>query len=234
MMGKAHYYKHDYISARRVFDYVAKQYEDDPIHYNGYLWLAKTYIETENYAKAEAALNFLQSRYDEKGFPYDVKRDLQMVSADLYIAMGNYDMAYGFLERGIEMGNKRDIVTRAYFILGQINQMEGNLTLASSFYKKVIKMRLNIYEQKMIKKVFLETFKNGHIYLFGSRVDDSQKGGDIDLYIDSKNIENPFEKKIEFLVSLKQKIGDQKIDVIISKDKTRVIEKEALQYGIKL
>ena len=95
-------------------------------------------------------------------------------------------------------------------------------------------MRLNIYEQKMIKKVFLETFKNGHIYLFGSRVDDSQKGGDIDLYIDSKNIENPFEKKIEFLVSLKQKIGDQKIDVIISKDKTRVIEKEALQYGIKL
>ncbi len=178
MMGKAHFYKHDYISARRVFDYVAKQYEDDPIHYNGYLWLAKTFIETENYAKAEAALNFLQSRYDEKGFPYDVKRNLQMVSADLYIAMENYDMAYGFLERGIEMGNKRDVVTRAYFILGQINQMEGNLTLASSFFKKVIKMnpdyimdfeaRINLarsYDEgtgdsKNINKVLLKMAKN--------------------------------------------------------------------------
>ena len=178
MMGKAHFYKHDYISARRVFNYVAKQYEDSPIHYNGYLWLAKTYIETENYAKAEANINFLQSRLNEKDFPYDVKRDLPMVAADLYIAMGKYDMAYGFLERGIEMGNKRDVITRANFILGQINQREGNLTLASSFYKKVIKMnpeyimdfeaRINLarsYDEgtgdsKNINKVLLKMAKN--------------------------------------------------------------------------
>ncbi|NOX85301.1 MAG: tetratricopeptide repeat protein [Chlorobi bacterium] len=178
MMGKAHFYKHDYISARRVFDYVAKQYEDDPIHYNGYLWLAKTFIETENYAKAEAALNFLQSRLKEKDFPYDVKRDLPLVSADLYIAMGKYDMAYGFLERGIELGNKRDVIIRANFILGQINQMEGNLNLASEFYKRVIKMnpdyimdfeaRINMaksYDEgtgdsKNINKVLLKMVKN--------------------------------------------------------------------------
>jgi len=178
MMGKAHFYKHDYISARRVFDYVAKQYEDSPIHYNGYLWLAKTFIETENYAKAEAALNFLQSRYDEKDFPYDVKRDLPMVLADLYIAMGKYDMAYSFLERGIELGNKRDVIIRANFILGQINQMEGNLNLASAFYKKVIKMnpdyimdfeaRINMaksYDEgtgdsKNINRVLLKMVKN--------------------------------------------------------------------------
>ena len=40
MMGKAHFYKQDYISARRVFDYVAKEYDEDPVHTEAYLWLA--------------------------------------------------------------------------------------------------------------------------------------------------------------------------------------------------
>ena len=140
MMGQAHFFKQDYISARRVFDYVAKQYEDDPVHYDGYLWLAKTYIQSERYAKAEAALNFLQSRLDEKNFPYHVKRDLPMVLADFYIADEKYDLAYGFLERGLELGNKREVNIRANYILGQINQLDGDLALASTYYKKVIKM----------------------------------------------------------------------------------------------
>jgi predicted nucleotidyltransferase len=95
-------------------------------------------------------------------------------------------------------------------------------------------MRLSTLEIKAIKETFDAIFKHGDIYLFGSRVDDTKKGGDIDLYIDTPDVKNRLEKKLEFLVSLKQKIGDQKIDVIISKDKTRVIEQEALRYGAKL
>ena len=95
-------------------------------------------------------------------------------------------------------------------------------------------MRLSELEIKAIKQIFNEIFKFGDIYLFGSRIDDTQKGGDIDLYIDTQNIQNKLEKKLKFLTLLKQKIGDQKIDVIISKDKTRVIEQEAMKYGIKL
>ena len=44
-------------------------------------------------------------------------------------------------------------------------------------------MRLTPFEQNSIKKTFSETFKSGKIYLFGSRTDDTQRGGDIDLYI---------------------------------------------------
>ena len=95
-------------------------------------------------------------------------------------------------------------------------------------------MRLSAWEVKAIKETFNDIFKFGNIYLFGSRVDDTQKGGDIDLYIDTKNMHNKLEKKLEFLVSLKQKIGNQKIDIVISKDKTRVIEQEALKHGVKL
>jgi hypothetical protein len=43
-------------------------------------------------------------------------------------------------------------------------------------------MRLNNFERDMIKKTFLETFQSGDIYLFGSCVDDTQKGGDMADY----------------------------------------------------
>ena len=95
-------------------------------------------------------------------------------------------------------------------------------------------MRLTDFEIKSIKETFFEVFEDGGIYLFGSRVDDSLKGGDIDLYIKVKDKQNLLKKKIQFLAKVKEKIGEQKIDVVISKDETRVIEQEAIVKGVKL
>ena len=89
-------------------------------------------------------------------------------------------------------------------------------------------MRLTTNEQNIIKDTFKKYF-NGEIYLFGSRIDDNQKGGDIDLYISSK--ETNLSKKIDFLVELKKQIGDRKIDVVLNKK--GLIEKKAKQ-GILL
>jgi predicted nucleotidyltransferase len=94
-------------------------------------------------------------------------------------------------------------------------------------------MCLNDYEIEAIKESFLSIFTQGPIYLFGSRVDDSQKGGDIDLYIDTQ-VENKVSKKIDFLVALKNRIGEQKIDLVLSYNKNRAIKQEALCNGIKL
>ncbi|MEA1918867.1 MAG: nucleotidyltransferase domain-containing protein [Campylobacterota bacterium] len=95
-------------------------------------------------------------------------------------------------------------------------------------------MRLSNYEIHSIKQSFKEVFKDGKIYLFGSRVDDTQKGGDIDLYIQTDIKDNALEKKNKFLAILKEKIGEQKIDVVISKNKTRAIEQEAINTGVEL
>jgi len=96
-------------------------------------------------------------------------------------------------------------------------------------------MRLTTFEINTIKQnannIFGDTTK---IYLFGSRVDDSKKGGDIDLYIISENQDNLYDKKIKFLSALERSLGEQKIDVVIAKDKNRLIEKEAITQGIEL
>ncbi|MCK6604163.1 MAG: hypothetical protein L6Q59_04630 [Ignavibacteriaceae bacterium] len=52
--------------------------------------------------------------------------------------------------------------------------------------------------------------------LFGSRVDDNKRGGDIDLYIETNLTQGVIEKKINLLVKLKDQLGDQKIDIVIN------------------
>jgi predicted nucleotidyltransferase len=94
-------------------------------------------------------------------------------------------------------------------------------------------MRLLSNEVLAIKESFLEIFTSGSIYLFGSRVDDSKKGGDIDLYIENIQKNNIANKKIDFLISLKRKIGEQKIDVVINRDDNKPIYKIA-KKGILL
>ncbi len=67
--------------------------------------------------------------------------------------------------------------------------------------------------KRTAKELFGESTK---VYLFGSRVDDSKKGGDIDLYIETDCKENIFEKKIKLLRQLHFKMGEQKIDIVIN------------------
>lgn len=98
-------------------------------------------------------------------------------------------------------------------------------------------MRLNKSEVEAIKSTYANIFPDGLVYLFGSRVDDHKKGGDIDLYLvpdQALTVSEAYEKKSQFRLELKDKIGEQKIDIIIAKDKTRSIEKEALNTGVLL
>lgn len=95
-------------------------------------------------------------------------------------------------------------------------------------------MRLSAKYIEVFKKEFKNFFGDGEIYLFGSRVDDTQKGGDIDLYFVVSDQIDLQAKKIKFLASVKQEIGDQKIDIIFNEDSSRLIEKEAIRCGIKL
>ena len=100
-------------------------------------------------------------------------------------------------------------------------------------------MRLSNFEIEAVKKCSSDIFgKDINTYLFGSRVDDSKRGGDIDLLINGVDFMDANElllKKLDFLSKLKKLIGDRKIDVVISKKQDdRLIVQTAINKGILL
>lgn len=74
-------------------------------------------------------------------------------------------------------------------------------------------MRLSNIEIQSILKVIDHSDTQATTYLFGSRVDDSKRGGDIDILVISDIITSS--KKLDLLIELKNEIGDQKIDLLI-------------------
>jgi len=95
-------------------------------------------------------------------------------------------------------------------------------------------MRLSFFQVESIVKTFREVFGKGNIYLFGSRVNNAKKGGDIDLFLDVPHSTNMNKKKIQFLINLEKKIGEQKIDIVFKKDDLRVIEQEINKQKVEL
>ncbi len=75
-------------------------------------------------------------------------------------------------------------------------------------------MRLSNHEIQAIRSIVTKRDIDARIFAFGSRANDALLGGDIDLLILSKKL--AFSDKIAILVDLKVKLGDQKIDLLIS------------------
>jgi len=95
-------------------------------------------------------------------------------------------------------------------------------------------MRLSQTEITAIKQTAQEVFGvDVEVFHFGSRTDDSKRGGDIDLYIKAGQNQD-LDHRIKFLVQLEQKIGEQKVDVILSEDAGRPIDRQAATTGIPL
>ncbi len=100
-------------------------------------------------------------------------------------------------------------------------------------------MRLSKKEINIIKKALENQFGSEYLlYLFGSRVDNNKKGGDIDLLLELKQkFSDTYNRKIKVLTEIKLKIGEQKIDLIITdqgKKDTRLVVQTAYKTGVLL
>lgn len=88
------------------------------------------------------------------------------------------------------------------------------------------------YIRKNVKQYF---GKNAKVFLFGSRVDDSKKGGDIDLYIETDLKKELIDRKLKMLANLHKEFGEQKIDIIVNNFvKEKYIFQIAKEKGILL
>ena len=82
-------------------------------------------------------------------------------------------------------------------------------------------MRLSDEQRNAIRDAVRIRFEpDATVYLFGSRTDDSRRGGDIDLLVelpeDTAAPVNTVEAKLRTIADIQRRIGDRKIDLIVA------------------
>ena len=85
----------------------------------------------------------------------------------------------------------------------------------------ILQVARNIYGEKV------------KVYLFGSRLDNTKRGGDIDLFIRTDEEKKGVLARIRMIAQLKYLLGDQKID-IIGDHEDSIVAQEALRKGVLL
>ena len=93
-------------------------------------------------------------------------------------------------------------------------------------------MRLSSEDHSAISDAIQQADADAHIYLFGSRVNDAAKVGDIDLLVLSKKIN--LMAKLAILAQLHLKLGERKIDIAVYPDTTRAFPRMVMQEGVRL
>ena len=93
-------------------------------------------------------------------------------------------------------------------------------------------MRISEHEKNEIIGAVKSVDPAARLWLFGSRTDDNKKGGDIDLGILSSKID--VMEEIEIRQKICDKIGGQKIDLVVSKDGQQAFFKHIVTRGILL
>lgn len=93
-------------------------------------------------------------------------------------------------------------------------------------------MRLSKTEINAIDQTIRSLDDQARICLFGSRADDRKRGGDIDLLILSEKLSESDRGKIRLI--LHEKLGEQKIDIIVARDLSDPFVRVALSEGVFL
>ena len=97
-------------------------------------------------------------------------------------------------------------------------------------------MRLTRQQAEAIRQAAHQAFGVGtDVWLFGSRVDDNKRGGDIDLLLRPQQPDQAMTRKLKLLRLLEQQLGERKIDILIeTPDDPRPIVRVARATGVRL
>ncbi|MDR3355596.1 MAG: nucleotidyltransferase domain-containing protein [Spirochaetaceae bacterium] len=93
-------------------------------------------------------------------------------------------------------------------------------------------MRISLHERNVLVDAVCKRDEAAKVWLFGSRSDDTKKGGDIDIAILSQKIARI--DKMRIRRDIKDALGEQKVDIVISADGGSPFFCMAVQKGVCL
>lgn len=148
MMGKATFYKGEFLESIGIFNHVALKYAGEDAWYLAHLWIARAYAEMGWLYEAENMLTLV----NDENLPYQYVKFYNIVSADFRIKRGEYQAVVPFLKSALEERSKRDTRQRFEFILAQIYQELGQDALAYDYYKGVVRS-IPSYEMELYARI---------------------------------------------------------------------------------
>lgn len=99
-------------------------------------------------------------------------------------------------------------------------------------------MRLIPDQQRAIREEVTRVFgPDAVVRLFGSRVDDSARGGDVDLHVESTGTPAELlDRELRLHARLMRRLGERHIDIVVhgSQGPLRAIDEHAKQTGVLL
>jgi predicted nucleotidyltransferase len=95
-------------------------------------------------------------------------------------------------------------------------------------------MRLQPNEREVLRSAVLQQLENAQVYLFGSRVDDTKRGGDIDLLIRGSRKLTLIEKA-RIRAAYFRVFGERRIDLVtVQTDQEDAFTLMILEHAIPL
>ncbi|MGM0375397.1 MAG: tetratricopeptide repeat protein [Bacteroidota bacterium] len=155
LIGKAHMHLHEWREAARAFDQVIRIFPGKSVRFEAMLWMARAYIEMEDFESAGQYLDrFSSGVEDEKNYAALASSTY----AWYWLSRDNFAEALDYCREAADQAGDRWQKVRWYYVLGQVAERTDNLSLAHEAYQKVVRMNPD-YEFQIharIKNALLE------------------------------------------------------------------------------
>lgn len=137
LMGKSQFQKGAFEEAAATFSYMARLYQTQPVILaRARAWQAKCYTEMKWLYEAEDLI----SKQRRDSIPYQATADWDYTLADYHIQSGHWTDAITYLRKAIRHERRKKQRARMWFLLGQIESLQGNRKQAYSAYQHVIRL----------------------------------------------------------------------------------------------
>jgi tetratricopeptide (TPR) repeat protein len=137
LIGKAHFYKHEFNEATSVFNFCIAEANDQAIKTEAIIWLARIYNETGNYNESLRILTELEVM---PSFAKSLKSIYYTTLTDLFVKQKKYSEALDPISKAIEFSSGKRTRYRLIYLEAQLFELTGDGAKAAVHFREVIKM----------------------------------------------------------------------------------------------
>jgi tetratricopeptide (TPR) repeat protein len=137
LIGKAHFYKHEFSEAAAIFSYNITTANDPEIRTESVIWLARINNEINNYSESFRLLDEIDPL---ALVSKSLKAMFHTTFADLLIKQKKYSEAADALSKSMNFVSGKRTKYRFTYLLAQLYELAGDPAKATTLYRQVVKM----------------------------------------------------------------------------------------------